>query len=221
MIVIVHLNACIYYFVSSHVGIGLDRWAYPGRAGWRYLPAGSHGASHATDHKDSHKDNFTHGIGELDSFANGTNHSTHLVHENPLARAIFHLDMADDQLFGLGNVTLPQDDFAPGSIYSTTTTENGHKSSMSELPTMVMEKQLGTESLHHSRAARDLLARKEIDMMYEGSPAHVAVTIHGPKRLLDIQVSVSTNSNPQVSLDRQVYLGPDEVRRIKITFSAA
>ncbi|GAU93145.1 hypothetical protein RvY_05129 [Ramazzottius varieornatus] len=75
MIVVVHLNACVYYFVSSLVGIGLDRWAYPGRAGWRYLE-GHHGeghgehSTHGPDGGNHTEDDLSHSIFTHDN--NGT-----------------------------------------------------------------------------------------------------------------------------------------------------
>ncbi|OWA52711.1 Cyclic nucleotide-gated olfactory channel [Hypsibius exemplaris] len=40
--IVTHINGCLYYFVSSEIGVGSDRWVYPATAMWRHENATSH-----------------------------------------------------------------------------------------------------------------------------------------------------------------------------------
>ncbi|XP_055343017.1 uncharacterized protein LOC129591406 [Paramacrobiotus metropolitanus] len=120
MIVVVHLNACVYYWVSSQVGIGSDRWAYPGRAGWRYAEhGGGHGGGHGAAHG-GHEGNATEDL-SLDhnelahdlGFAHGVENGTDSGHLNGSLSHAFPLEL--DHLDAETDI-----DF-PGSLNSSTT----------------------------------------------------------------------------------------------------
>ncbi|GAU98447.1 hypothetical protein RvY_09593-2 [Ramazzottius varieornatus] len=58
IIVIIHLNGCVYYAISKSIGLASDNWVYPGAAYWRIGPKEElHG--HMNEEAHPHGDEFT------------------------------------------------------------------------------------------------------------------------------------------------------------------
>jgi Ion transport protein len=94
IIVIIHLNGCIYYAISKSIGLASDNWVYPGAAYWRI---GNKAQIHG------HMNEEPHGLPETTAF--GVTDAHGLTH---LAVTDGHMTTTMESHFlGLGNITSP------------------------------------------------------------------------------------------------------------------